>query len=192
MTDLDKNDSRKFMGIKIEGDRGYDRQRRHYTPKPVEELYPYFQKAFEKGVKAATWHQYTPYFNDGEPCEFSVNDLSVTSNQEVADNWIDGSFYEDRLVEVDRAEYDAEVEANKNSRYRYYLPYEEIDGKIFRRYEEGTYDYIPSSTHPDGIDDVDIPISILEFEDALRNAFGDHTQVVVTPERVVQFEYEHE
>jgi hypothetical protein len=25
-------------------------------------------------VKAVVWRQYTPYFNDGEPCEFSVHD----------------------------------------------------------------------------------------------------------------------
>lgn len=25
-------------------------------------------------VKAVKWTQYTPYFNDGEPCEFRVND----------------------------------------------------------------------------------------------------------------------
>jgi hypothetical protein len=28
-------------------------------------------------VKAIGWTQYTPYFNDGEPCVFSVNDLYV-------------------------------------------------------------------------------------------------------------------
>jgi len=183
---------RSFMGIPIEGDVPTHYSRRSYIPLSIEDLYPYFKDAFEKGVKAATWHQYTPYFNDGEPCEFSVHDLSVTSNEEVAAHWADGDFYEDRLVEVDRAEYEAEKEAAKNSRYYHYLPYEEIDGKVFRRYEEGTYDYIPGSSHPDGITDVDIPIYKLEFEDALRTKFGDHTQVVVTPERVVQFDYEHD
>lgn len=187
MTDLGKNDSREFMGLKIEGDRGHDRYRRQYTPKPIEELYPYFQKAFADGVKAATWHQYTPYFNDGEPCEFSVYDLCVTNNQEVADYWLEGDFYEDRVIEVTKEEYDRET----SGPYRSYGYYEE-DGKYFHRFEEGTYDYIPGTVHPDNIKDVDIPVSTLEFEDALRNAFGDHTQVVVTPERVVQFEYEHE
>lgn len=194
MTNLNKNDSRLFMGVSIEGERGYTRYQRSYTPRPIEELYPYFKDAFSKGVKAATWHQYTPYFNDGEPCEFSVYDLSVTNNEEVAAHWLEDNFHEDRLIEVDRAEYEAEKEAAKNSRYYYYLPYEEVDGKIFRRYEEGAYDYIPGASHPDGIgrEDVDIPVDDLEFQDALRSVFGDHTQVVVTPNRVVQFDYEHE
>lgn len=192
MTKLDKDDVRRFNDVPIEGDRGYTRYRRDYKPLPIEELYPYFTKAFEQGVTAVTWHQYTPYFNDGEPCEFSVGDVSVTSNKEVAELWLDDHFHEERLVEWDRTEYEEELEDAKNSRYRYYMPYEEIDGKIFRRYEEGAYDYIPGTIHPDGIKDMDIPVCILEFQDALRSVFGDHTQVVVTPDRVVQFDYEHE
>lgn len=195
MTDLGKSndDVRRFLGLPIEGDKGYTRHYRTYTPRPVEELYDYFKEAFDQGIKAVTWHQYTPYFNDGEPCEFSVYDMSVTNNEEVAEHWLDDNFYEDRLVEVDKAEYDAEYEAMKNSRYSYF-PYEEQDGKFYKRYEEGAYDYIPGSNHPDkiGADDVNIPVNTLEFEDALRTTFGDHTQVVVAPTRVVQFDYEHE
>lgn len=29
------------------------------------------------GVHGARWEQFTPYFADGEPCEFSVNELAV-------------------------------------------------------------------------------------------------------------------
>lgn len=38
-----------------------------------------FKALFEKypDVRAVVWCQYTPYFNDGEPCVFSVGDLSV-------------------------------------------------------------------------------------------------------------------
>ncbi|WPH58224.1 hypothetical protein SEA_ALONE_136 [Streptomyces phage Alone3] len=190
MTRLNK-DEREFMGIPIEGDIPFHHSRRSYVPKDIEELYPHFKEEFYKGIKAVTWHQYTPYFNDGEPCEFSVYDLCVTSNEEVAEHWVNGDFYEDRLVEVSKEDYDAEKAYVAQSSYRYF-PYEEIDGKYYKRYEEGTYDYIPGPGHPDGITDVDIPIHKLEFEDALRTKFGDHTQVVVTPGRVVQFDYEHD
>lgn len=30
-------------------------------------------------VTAFAWTQYAPYFNDGEPCEFSVNDIFSTT-----------------------------------------------------------------------------------------------------------------
>lgn len=32
---------------------------------------------FAAGAEALRWRQYTPYFNDGDACEFSVSDVSV-------------------------------------------------------------------------------------------------------------------
>ena len=49
--------------------------------------------------------------------------------------------------------------------------------------------------HPDGFyreDFPELPIDHYEFEYAMREKFGDHTEVVVTPTRVVQSEYEHD
>lgn len=39
----------------------------------------FFKKVFEEHpeVVAFQWEQYAPYFNDGDPCEFSVHDLQV-------------------------------------------------------------------------------------------------------------------
>lgn len=43
------------------------------------ELTVIFKELFSAypNVKAIGWTQYTPYFNDGDPCVFSVNDLCV-------------------------------------------------------------------------------------------------------------------
>lgn len=43
-----------------------------------------FKAAFERApeVLAYRWTQYTPYFNDGEPCEFRVNDLEWSGKVE--------------------------------------------------------------------------------------------------------------
>ncbi|QGT54384.1 hypothetical protein b3_0140 [Synechococcus phage B3] len=40
-----------------------------------------FTEFWEKnpGVKAAFWTQYAPYFNDGDPCTFSVHDTLFTN-----------------------------------------------------------------------------------------------------------------
>jgi hypothetical protein len=35
------------------------------------------QPLFDLGVASVSWKQFTPYFNDGDPCEFSVHDPSV-------------------------------------------------------------------------------------------------------------------
>lgn len=34
-------------------------------------------------IEAARWHQYTPGFNDGDPCEFTVNDLEVKFSEDL-------------------------------------------------------------------------------------------------------------
>ncbi len=45
------------------------------------------------GIKAASWTQYTPYFNDGEPCEFNVYaDLRLYAGDELGDG---EEYYED-------------------------------------------------------------------------------------------------
>jgi hypothetical protein len=49
-----------------------------------------FQKFWERNpeVNSVVWHQYAPYFNDGEPCEFSVHDplFSNASKEEDIDD----------------------------------------------------------------------------------------------------------
>jgi hypothetical protein len=43
-------------------------------------------------VRSLTWTQYTPYFNDGDPCVFSVHDLEVYDEtiQEADDDYTEG------------------------------------------------------------------------------------------------------
>lgn len=40
----------------------------------------FFDK-FGDEVKAFAWTQYTPYFNDGEPCTFGINDIWHITNK---------------------------------------------------------------------------------------------------------------
>lgn len=63
----------------------YEEQRKAMTEKFRGALTETFRGIFEKHPELAgfTWNQYTPYFNDGDPCEFSYNDYSfcyVTSD----------------------------------------------------------------------------------------------------------------
>lgn len=169
---------RTFMGIAIEGDTAPPLPPR-VPQRPVEDLRPYFEKLWEQGVKAVTWHQYTPHWNDGDTCEFTVYTPAFTKNPEVAKAWLQEDYNEWIEVPVENAE---------------------DGGKLFdrKRLETSQYDYeLPRSEqfpHPDGIKkgEIDLPIESYEFEYAMKNTFGDHTEVVVTPERVIQWEYEHD
>lgn len=162
---------RSFMGIKIAGE--YTHGRSYEDQRPLNELTSYFQDAFDKGIKAISWQQYTPYFNDGEPCEFGVGDISFTNNPVVASAWLD----EEQGDECDKYDVDGNIRKD-------YTPTD------FYSYEQPWHVNYP---HPDGfaVGDIDLP-GMGEFERALNETFGDHTTVVVTPDRVVQFYYDHE
>lgn len=162
------SESKTFMGIPIEGDTtGYGRYERD-AQEPIENLYPHIRRAFDNGVKAIKWAQYTPYFNDGEPCEFSIYDHYVTSDPRIANLWVNNNNYDEDTDD--------------------YFDFEEYIPPSARSIERWGND------HPDQLtrEDHGIPVNEERFEDALRSAFGDHTEIVITPERVIQFEYEHE
>lgn len=154
---------RTFMGIKITG-AGYGNGYSRAVQQPIEDLYPIFKRAFDSGAKAIKWNQYTPGFNDGDPCEFTVGMPHVTSNAEVARAWLDNDIPDLELAYGPQAGY----------------------------YDE--YEYSYDGTHPDGkeMDDLvgTIPVEAEAFEDALRATFGNYTEIVVTPESVVQFDYD--
>lgn len=48
------------------------------------EVKEFFKKFPE--ARTVSWNQYTPYFNDGDECVFSVNEYSVTVNGCLRDN----------------------------------------------------------------------------------------------------------
>jgi hypothetical protein len=165
VTDLNKDSvSRDFFGVKIEG--SIYEERPDTPQKPFSELKPYFDALWEKGVLAISWTQYTPWFNDGDTCEFNVHAPGFTTNHKVAEAWLNG----DREWEDEAGDY------QDASRYNYEAPWS---------------DKYP---HPDGLskDDLELPIDHCEFEYAMLAKFGNHTEVVVTPTRVIQWEYSHD
>lgn len=176
MTDTNSN-VREFFGIPIEGEVFFARPR--VDQRPFKELKPYFDKLWEQGVKAVTWHQYTPHYNDGETCEFTVYTPTFTKNPEVAKAWLQEDYDEWVEVPVENAE---------------------DGGKLFdrKRLETNQYAYELSRSeqfpHPDGIKkgEIYLPIESAEFEYAMLDKFGDHTEIIVTPNRVKQWEYDHD
>lgn len=46
------------------------------------ELKDFFAR--NQDIKAIVWTQYTPYFNDGDTCEFRVNDICASNYEDVS------------------------------------------------------------------------------------------------------------
>lgn len=62
-----------FLGIPIDGD--ITRGDKRVAQRPLSELQPLIRAVLnDPTMHSFGWTQYTPYFNDGEPCVFGVNE----------------------------------------------------------------------------------------------------------------------
>ncbi len=70
-------------------------------------LLSYFKDKLPASVNAVRWTQYSPHFNDGEPCTFSVNEpyFDVEGVDEDSEGWY--SDYEDGFYSCDYRNKDA-------------------------------------------------------------------------------------
>lgn len=76
---------RSFLGIPVEGD--IVRNKPEKEQRPLAELSPLLQAVLDDPhVTEFGWRQYTPYFNDGEPCVFGVNGLWVRTDADDPDD----------------------------------------------------------------------------------------------------------
>lgn len=135
---------------------------------------------FEKnpGINALVWTQYTPYFNDGDTCEFSVNDVSFTN-----------ATSEDDLNQINYDEYDGENEdiwvASNLSHV--------FDNANKNWYKE-TVEKIKAGPPIDlqSCDFISEMIPSADMEDVLEAMFGDHVKVIATREGFDVQEHEHD
>lgn len=78
----------------------YNDAKRKLADKVQESIDKLFQEAFVEypEIKVINWTQYTPYFNDGETCEFYVNEFNVSNSMDM-NAW--GEFEEDSEANPD-------------------------------------------------------------------------------------------
>lgn len=118
-------------------------------------------------VKSFGWNQYTPYFNDGETCEFSANVDYIQMNGEA----------------VDESEWISETKITNYGTWN--REKREYEGRT----EVPNLDYDPEL--------VTASDEIREFlrnfdNDFFLSQFGDHAEITITAEGVSVDEYEHD
>jgi len=151
-----------------------------------------FLKAYPQ-VKTITWAQYTPYFNDGEACEFNVNDpvFSPLSPELEASSPYDFEGDDAAFYTGPRWEY--EVVPNPN-----YDPTRHWSNKTIFQRVEGSEKYDPRTTPEmrEHINKLHALLCSYEMEDAMRHAFGNHVWVkAYLKDGKVQFDvndYDHD
>jgi len=130
-------------------------------------------KLFEENseLKAIVWEQYTPYFNDGDPCIFQVNDFAFTNATG------------DDLQDIRYGKYDG-----KNEDVRALSSYTTLTSKWARDEDKEYAKLIDFET----CKKVGQLMSSSEMKDVMLATFGDHVRVIATREGFSIEEFDHD
>ena len=108
------------------------------------------------GINAVVWTQYSPYFMDGDPCEFSVNDPSFTNAK--------GDDLDENIKSISWGEYDGDNE------------------EVFTIQSWSSPDTVLVGVNLTDIKELSSMICSSEMDNVLRSAFGDDSLVIATRE----------
>lgn len=120
-------------------------------------------------VYAFGWRQYTPYFNDGEPCEFGMGELSILGRADMEDAPEDEYELANWFSENDVWYGGTESFRPWSSNSRLREP----------RYKEAS-------------DAIEALYKVLSYNDLAKEVFGDHVSVLFKESGIEVEEYDHE
>lgn len=123
-----------------------------------------FKEYFEKHpiVEKILWTQYTPYFMDGEPCVFGINQFEIR-------------FYEDKLGSVQISDLYEDQDADCVTYGEYYL-----ESSFQEEHKAATADMEKLAS------------SCYEVDTILQTVFGDHCMVIATADGFEVSDYNHD
>lgn len=157
-----------FLGIPVQGDitRGSDR----VEQRPIEELQPILQAVLDDPtIVEFGWRQYTPYFNDGEPCTFSAHGTWVRTDA-------------DEDADEDELEMWGHRTLGKVSGAR---------NPDTGKWEDQPYEG-PDEARYDRCKALEKAVEGGHFEHVLLDAFGDHANITVRRDGIQVEFYDHD
>lgn len=142
-------------------------------------------------VKCVCWTQYTPYFNDGDTCEFNVNDIFFIGDNFDPTNLEDPYEYESGCIDINLNE-QAYNKAKENlvtygdnpGRYNYTI---DRANETIKNFEKMTKEDVQRNTLCKIFEDV-----ISSNEDLMKAMFDDHVSVYLTRDDIIVEEYSHD
>lgn len=176
-----------FSGLPIKGDITYGEERK--DQRPEEEFLAILQPVLDDpAITAVSWRQYTPYFNDGDPCVFRVYGLYVNATEEAEDDHEESEDYE-----FPDGKYIPNPDSNNHDgRGTWTYPFGKREIVPYRSGKIGAYSG-PDEAQYDRLDALRHAIEGGEFDDVLLKKFGDHARVRVVPNDGIYVEfYEHD
>ncbi len=162
-----------FLGIPVEGD--IDKPDRT-EQRPLSELEPLLRAVIDDPtIHSFGWRQYTPYFNDGDPCKFGVHEAWFLTVDDVANPDFSDDFDEEDYWPG----YDHPTLGGRGSDW--------VNGRrVTKPYvgpDEARYDRAVALAEA---------ITGGAFEDVLLDAFGDHARITVKATGITVETYEHD
>lgn len=155
-----------FMGLPVKGDISEAVEEYEIPQRSEEEFFALLQELFAAGVKGVAWTQYTPAFNDGDPCVFTIGfDSGYLLTDEDVQMYRDG--------EMDPCEGASAYTIERDPAYGKDSPLY----AAMKRFE-GTY----VSTYRQPGPDVVWGINSNCFDRILKKHFGNGSKVLATPE----------
>lgn len=167
----------------------------------------YFEK-YGDIVEQIFWQQYTPWFNDGDTCEFSVHEPQIVLRADDSeDKYEEGSpFYSDisyyheslatwREFNADPEAYKDKIAASYGGNYfskwntrDSYKPHYVSEQELLNRIEQ--YNSYP----PDFVKDTTALMEMIYSMDnsIMENLFGNHVTVRITANGIETEEYSHD
>jgi hypothetical protein len=168
-----------FLGIEIEGNITYAEHRASQRPK--EELTPLVQALLDdEHVIEFGWSQYTPYFNDGEPCVFGAQPVWVRTDAPEDAGTGAGGYGHLSIESGHQTLQPCEWIEDPNSGYGHTGHYEDLPVGEWQR------DLLAKSVA------LNSAIESGAFDDVLLETFGDHAEVTIRRDGIKVESYEHD
>lgn len=145
------------------------------------------------GIEAVRWQQYTPYFNDGDTCEFSIYEPRVKLSEEFGPIDEDSSDYGDDYLTTYNLYSYGDVGPKP--------PYSRWNDSAGRQLsEEWSNKFYADSNRVQALNGKDTTevsaaldaINLDQFENVLKANFGDHAEVTFTKDGFDVESYEHD
>lgn len=204
MTTTDKT----FFGIPIEGDIRFAES--PVKQRPLEDLQPLLQALLDDPtIKWFGWRQYTPYFNDGEPCVFSVDEALMVSLTPDPRSRQQPQADDNRCSSCGTALYDEswfchscgtkqlrdDVDDDEDEDEDIWdgVEYNKLLGHRNNSWEKSPGVYTgPDEERYDRCLALEQALASGAFDDVLLEHFGDHAVVTVSREKITVKEYSHD
>jgi hypothetical protein len=174
-----------FMGLPVEADE-IDKSRTRQADQWDADTFERMVKPLLEAGVSIQWDQYTPFFNDGDICEFSVNEPTFRIDPESEDGYFEDGFF---------SPYEVQLKGGEEEIYKGYEYYGETDRWGYRR-QQAVYEKTGRvfDRHPsyDAMEELRTAMNYGHFEELLYDLFGDHAKIRITPDHIVKEYYQHD